>query len=134
MPDSVQNGQNEEQKNRSCFHKSGKSGREFRTCVQPCCFMTVVVIKKKTLFFDMIRRGRKHSVAIPLQQAALATLILIMRLNKILDISHMALIGDLDLAIAIAVMAGMRYIGDDAARIIQDAVVGIQPYNDRTLL
>ena len=57
-----------------------------------------------------------------------------MRLNKILDISHMTLIGDLDLAIAIAMMAGMSYIGDDAARVIQDAVVGIQPYKDRILL
>lgn len=62
------------------------------------------------------------------------TLIVVMRLNKILYISHMILIGDLDLAIAIAVMAGMSYVGDDAAGVIQDAVVGVQPYKNRILL
>lgn len=62
------------------------------------------------------------------------TLILVVRLNKILDISHMPLIGDLDLTMAIAVMTYMSYIGNEIAWVIQDAVIGIQPYKNRILL
>ena len=51
-----------------------------------------------------------HFYALPPARFPLAALVLVVRLNEILDIPHVDIIRHLDLAIAISVMTDMRYM------------------------